>query len=441
MADKMDDLRKDTENLTKALSLLSETTTSAARTFGEFGSATGKVGRAWTIMSRITSGSGFWQIQNRIRSVSNVFELFTKASDAAAEKNMKAMKSNFELASSLSKIKDERKNLEKTPLFQMFKDDTDAITAATEAGKIYDNTIKKLEDRLKKRRDALTKSLAPSIFSKLNKEGLTTALFGEKGSGATRLKADGTPDRRFKDAEARQGFFKKQKANIGAIFDFAKKGLIFFGKFILFTTALTLGLFVLIQLFKNTKPLFEKFGERLSGVFDTLEKAFAAILPFFQALYDGKFFTALKLLFVDILGNIVLAIGKLVLALGQLIIGIILKGIGKLFDRIVGIFRSVRNEIRNALNPFKRGRQAGGIVSEGMTLVGENGPELVRLPMGSRVYSNANSRGMVGGTTNITVQVTGRVGASDMEIKDIAQKVSREIGLQMNRTGSTAVRF
>ena len=92
MADKMDDLRKDTENLTKALSLLSETTTSAARTFGEFGSATGKVGRAWTIMSRITSGSGFWQIQNRIRSVSNVFELFTKASDAAAEKNMKAMK-------------------------------------------------------------------------------------------------------------------------------------------------------------------------------------------------------------------------------------------------------------------------------------------------------------------------------------------------------------
>ena len=147
------------------------------------------------------------------------------------------------------------------------------------------------------------------------------------------------------------------------------------------------------------------------------------------------------MLFVDILGNIVLAIGKLVLALGQLIIGIILKGIGKLFDRIVGIFRSVRNEIRNALNPFKRGRQAGGIVSEGMTLVGENGPELVRLPMGSRVYSNANSRGMVGGTTNITVQVTGRVGASDMEIKDIARKVSREIGLQMNRTGSTAVRF
>ena len=65
---------------------------------------------------------------------------------------------------------------------------------------------------------------------------------------------------------------------------------------------------------------------------------------------------------------------------------------------------------------------------------------MVRLPMGSRVFTNAESRRM-SGTTNITVQVTGRVGASDMEIKDIAQKVSREIGLQMNRTGSTAVRF
>ena len=98
--------------------------------------------------------------------------------------------------------------------------------------------------------------------------------------------------------------------------------------------------------------------------------------------------------------------------------------------------------LASKLNPLNliRGRQSGGIVSEGMTLVGEGGPELVRLPMGSRVFTNAESRRM-SGTTNITVQVTGRVGASDMEIKDIAQKVSREIGLQMNRTGSTAVRF
>jgi hypothetical protein len=437
MVDNLDDLRRDTENLTKALSLLSETNTSAARTFGQLGSTTGKFGRAWTIVSRITSGSGFWQIQNRLRSVSNVFELFTNASDAAAEKNMKALKSNFELAESLRRLKKEQSELKKTPLYLMFKEDTDAVTAAIEANKIYEKTIGRVQKRVDERKKAFRKSIAPSIFTRLNREGLATALFGKKYKGGQFMPGG----EQARKGGQREGFFKQQKRNISAVFDFAKKGLVFFGKFLLFTTALTLGLFLLIQLFKNTKPLFEKFFERLSGVFETLSTAFSAILPFFQALYDGKFFTALKLLLVDILGNIVLAIGKLTLSIGQLIVGIILKGINRIFAKVASTFRSVKKEIRNSLNPFKRGRQAGGIVSEGMTLVGENGPELVRLPMGSRVYSNANSRGMVGGTTNITVQVTGRVGASDMEIRDIAQKVSREIGLQMNRTGSTAVRF
>ena len=44
-------------------------------------------------------------------------------------------------------------------------------------------------------------------------------------------------------------------------------------------------------------------------------------------------------------------------------------------------------------------------------------------------------------TNNITVQVTGRVGANDAEIRDIAQKVSREINSRMNRTSTTAVNF
>ena len=45
------------------------------------------------------------------------------------------------------------------------------------------------------------------------------------------------------------------------------------------------------------------------------------------------------------------------------------------------------------------------------------------------------------GTTNITVQVQGRIGASDAEVKDMAAKVAREINLRMNRTGTTATRF
>jgi len=41
-----------------------------------------------------------------------------------------------------------------------------------------------------------------------------------------------------------------------------------------------------------------------------------------------------------------------------------------------------------------------------------------------------------GGNT-IHVHVNGRVGASDAEIRDIANKVAREINIRMNQTRST----
>ena len=81
----------------------------------------------------------------------------------------------------------------------------------------------------------------------------------------------------------------------------------------------------------------------------------------------------------------------------------------------------------------------GGVSMGGLALVGERGPELVRLPSGARVHSNAESRRMGGGTIN--VHVNGRVGASDAEIRDIASKVAREINTQMNRQAHTVGRF
>ena len=104
-------------------------------------------------------------------------------------------------------------------------------------------------------------------------------------------------------------------------------------------------------------------------------------------------------------------------------------GIRNLGDKIGGVF----------------GFAQGGIVPKtGMHMVGERGPELVRLPQGSRVYNNSDTQSMMGGssvTNNITVQVTGRVGASDTEIKDIANKVAREINSRMNRTATSVVKF
>jgi hypothetical protein len=101
----------------------------------------------------------------------------------------------------------------------------------------------------------------------------------------------------------------------------------------------------------------------------------------------------------------------------------------------------IAGAILSLLGSLFLGKHAGGgTVTTPMQLVGEKGPELVSLPMGSRVYTNQQSKAMTG-TTNVTVQVSGRVGASDAEIKDIANKVAREINLRMNRTGTTGTGF
>ena len=82
----------------------------------------------------------------------------------------------------------------------------------------------------------------------------------------------------------------------------------------------------------------------------------------------------------------------------------------------------------------------GGVTSTPFQIVGEKGPELVKLPKGSRVHSNTQSRGMTGSTNNITVNVQGRLGASDSELRDIATKVGRMISTEINRSTSSRTR-
>jgi len=82
------------------------------------------------------------------------------------------------------------------------------------------------------------------------------------------------------------------------------------------------------------------------------------------------------------------------------------------------------------------GRATGGIVSgnEGMTLVGERGPELVSLPTGSRVHTNAESKRMVGGNTfNITINAKD---TSDAEMRRIAEKIGRMVNNKISRNSA-----
>ena len=81
----------------------------------------------------------------------------------------------------------------------------------------------------------------------------------------------------------------------------------------------------------------------------------------------------------------------------------------------------------------------GGITPySGTFLVGERGPELVSLPGNSRVFNNADTSKMMSPTININV--TGRVGASDTELNDIARKIGQKINIEMNRYSSSGLR-
>jgi hypothetical protein len=81
----------------------------------------------------------------------------------------------------------------------------------------------------------------------------------------------------------------------------------------------------------------------------------------------------------------------------------------------------------------------GKIQKGGWAIVGERGPELVNLPTGANVYSNSASSRATGSTV-INVNINGRLGASDSELREISQKVGRMISLEMNRSTSTLSR-
>jgi hypothetical protein len=81
----------------------------------------------------------------------------------------------------------------------------------------------------------------------------------------------------------------------------------------------------------------------------------------------------------------------------------------------------------------------GGTVSSPLQIVGERGPELVNLPKGSVVHSNANSKNMVGGgstTVNVTVNATS---TNDTELRRIADKVATIINREVNRSTSSSM--
>ena len=130
---------------------------------------------------------------------------------------------------------------------------------------------------------------------------------------------------------------------------------------------------------------------------------------------------------VDVITDVFMVLGLIVAAIGIVYASL------PLF--VAGIVTAIVMAIANLINPFAN----GGVTKSGLSMVGERGPELVRLPNGSRVHTNQESKRMMagGGGNNITVNIQGRIGASDSELRQIAQKVGQMINKEINRTTSS----
>jgi len=175
---------------------------------------------------------------------------------------------------------------------------------------------------------------------------------------------------------------------------------------------------------------------------------FAATIAFPALLFAG--FALLVYFGVDLIVATILGLGKVLAFIAKGILNI-----GKfIVSGIVSAIKSFIQFIVDKLSPGKTIKKfvkkipflatGGKVKNSGIAVVGEKGPELVNLPAGARVNSNRDSAAMMSGNTihnHITVQVTGRVGASDTEIRDIANKVAREINTRMNRTSTSVVKF
>tara|TARA_R100000988_G_scaffold27287_2_gene13195 strand:- start:20138 stop:21460 length:1323 start_codon:yes stop_codon:yes gene_type:complete len=414
--------------------------------------------KSWTVMSRFTSGSGFWKIQNKVRGIVSSFLILNETMEAGA----KAMAEYNELLGTYNKIRKKvpkevsPEALKRTAEFKdksaiyerAFGEEGEAALLADlvkqnkNANKLLDQMEGKLALELKYSKMTFTERM------KDRRERLATFMATKKASLME-----------LKDRLKRPSF-KSVRA-------FVKLGVKLFSKVILYLAGIALVATILMIFIRKGLKWFNETAKAI-GLFDNMRKILSAVFKVMSGVFDvlvgiwrGDLMMVLGAFWNKIIPGLITIILRGALFAGQMLVsiigglgGMILGGINELVvqlsdyvDRKLGKYSSpVKKAFKYGTAPglLYTGMKgisnmaSGGVVGHNV-LVGEGGPEIVTLPMGARVHSNSESRRMGGNTIN--VHVNGRVGASDMEIKDIANKVAREINLRMNRTGSVAGRF
>lgn len=278
---------------------------------------------------------------------------------------------------------------------------------------------------------------------------------------------------------------------MGSVWKVTKMAGMYMMYFVLFLVGAFLIFSVIKEIFKKTDAL-NIIMETLSGVFDGIKTALDGVFDIFGAFFGEGTFSERLLLLVEGIGKIFGGLGKILFSVLKgvfmfawdivvayvtfvtemwisIFTGKIINPIMKLWeglqrvlgglwdgaidwlydeivDPIVNFFDMVGDFVGDILDALDMDLfHTGGTSSGGMAIVGERGPELVNLPAGSKVHSHDTTKSKVGGSTvnNISVNVNGRLGASDTELRDIAKKIGRMVSTEINRTtsSSTNVRF
>jgi len=475
MTDQVDQL----SDLSRAFDRANDSITRTGQSFGELAKSSQK----WNIISRILSGTGMWRLQNQIRAVGNIINVYHTAQEEAMKATLKAVDANMKLAESFEEIekalsmsdKDKRKH----PLAVMFS------KAGLDGLAEFNNMYNKAKERILEAQGGLAAGLRPNpamqfLMGQSSTQGYLSETLGinkikekynqfnPKIAGSSfdpfLQRADETGRvMSFKQAMGKMinpqglskgaftgklltGLAKLPFRAIGAVFKglsmviksvarFFLVGAVFVGKALLFFLAVSTGIALLIFIIKKMDlvGVFRRIEEQMGG-FKLLFSGFVDLFKGFFKMFQGAFrgeggmllegFLQMGKGIVKILGGLLIVAFQTILTL----IGGVLNGFIKLLNKVPFV----------NIPTFADGGVSGG----GLAIVGERGPELVRLPSGARVHSNAESRRMSGaGGGTIHVHVNGRVGASDAEIRDIANKVAREINLKMNRTAHTTGRL
>ena len=434
MATNLEQLKEQIESVDSVMS-------GALQKFGELGGSGNKV---WTTFARITSGSWLWRFQARLRALSNVIELVNKAQTDANKEQLEGIKIRADLddalkgsAQMLEMVAEAQEKLAAGENLDYLLEESDIIRGLKAEYEDWGVTLERTTNIYEELQDRAQKALD------INKKGM----MGYYKDAATE-KFEALKEKIGSPMEFARGVGKaalsapvKLSMAAGKAFLGITKGLKFFLKLsaqflkgaLLYGFTIILGLMFFVAFARKFFPIFAKNFKYIAGFLEValngVINIFTGVFEILKGIWEGDFILIMEGVAKIIQGVIQIAVGVFMAAFTALIV--IVHGIWK---AIYEVGARLYNGIKNF---FGFGKAYGGVTQGGVNLVGEKGPELVKLPAGSRVISNANSRGMGGNTIN--VHVNGRVGASDAEIRDIANKVAREINIRMNRQGTTTM--